>query len=67
MIRARRSSPPRMLPTRIQREMGTRFAWMISSTVCGVGGEKEGSPGSEGGDRGRPHSSVPRVWGVAGV
>lgn len=45
MISARRSSPPRMLPTRIQREMGTRFPWMISSTICGKRKEETGMGG----------------------
>lgn len=59
MISARRSSPPRMLPTRIQREMGTRFPWMISSTICGKRKEETVMGGV--------YSPVPQVWGAARV
>lgn len=59
MISARRSSPPRMLPTRIQREMGTRFPWMISSTIWKKkGGNRDGECLC---------SPAPQVWGAARV
>lgn len=59
-MRARRSSPPRMLPTSTQSETGTRFPWMISSTICGS--TKKG-PGEGNGAGGVP---TPPVWGGLG-
>lgn len=60
LMRARRSSPPRMLPTSTQSETGTRFPWMISSTICGS--TKKG-PGEGNGAGGVP---TPPAWGGVG-
>lgn len=46
MMSARRSSPPRMLPTRIQRDTGTLFPCRISSTISRTKEEPQGESGN---------------------